>query len=51
VAFKMRNPGLPSINYDPRFDNVRHEPRFQALLDSMGLAPYQAEMDKSQIAK
>jgi len=51
VAFKMRNPGLPSINYDPRFDNVRHESRFQALLDSMGLAPYQAEMDKSQIAK
>jgi TolB-like protein/AraC-like DNA-binding protein len=43
-AFKIRYPGLPSINYDPRFDIIRQEPRFQALLDSMGLAQYQAEM-------
>jgi tetratricopeptide (TPR) repeat protein len=50
-AFKMNYPGLPNINYDPRFDNIRNEPRFQALLDSMGLAQYQSKMDKSKIAK
>jgi tetratricopeptide (TPR) repeat protein len=47
-AFKMRYPGLPSINYDPRFDIIRHEPRFMALLDSMGLAQYQTEMVSSK---
>jgi len=50
-AFKMNYPGLPNINYDPRFEHIRHEPRFQALLDSMGLAKYQTVMDKSQITK
>jgi tetratricopeptide (TPR) repeat protein len=40
-AFEIRYPGLPNASYDPRFDNIRNEPRFQALLDSMGLTPYQ----------
>ena len=42
-AYKMRIPGLPSVNYDSRFDNIRQEPRFQALLDSMNLKPYQTK--------
>ncbi len=51
-AFKVRIPGLPNINYDPRFDNIRHEPRFRALLDSMNLTPYQtAEVNTSVIKK
>ncbi|HSO88759.1 MAG TPA: helix-turn-helix domain-containing protein [Draconibacterium sp.] len=40
-AFKLRIPALPNINYDLRFDNIRHEHRFQALLDSMRLKQYQ----------
>jgi tetratricopeptide (TPR) repeat protein len=40
-AFKMRIPRLPTINNDPQFDNIRNEPRFLALLDSMRLIPYQ----------
>ncbi|HSH19829.1 MAG TPA: hypothetical protein VLA03_05230, partial [Draconibacterium sp.] len=34
-------PYLPRINGDTDFDPIRNEPRFQALLDSMGLTPYQ----------
>ena len=48
-AFKIHYPGLPSINYDPRFDNIRQEPRFLALLDSMGLIPYQSKMVSSKL--
>ena len=40
-AYEWDVPGLPGINGDPGFDLVRNEPRFQALIDSMGLTPYQ----------
>jgi TolB-like protein len=32
---------LPYINNDPDFDNVRSEPRFQAIIKKMGLSEYQ----------
>jgi TolB-like protein/AraC-like DNA-binding protein len=50
-AFKMHEPGLPSINYDPRYNNIRNEPRFQALLDNMGLAPYQNVLVNTTVSR
>jgi TolB-like protein/Tfp pilus assembly protein PilF len=40
-AYEWKIPSLPDINGDPDFDPIRNEPRFQALLDSMGLTSYQ----------
>jgi TolB-like protein/AraC-like DNA-binding protein len=42
-AFKWKIPNLPGINAISEFDSLRNEPRFQALLDSMNLTPYQAK--------
>jgi len=40
-AFKWKIPQLPVINSISELDSLRNEPRFQALLDSMNLTPYQ----------
>ncbi|MCY1723190.1 helix-turn-helix domain-containing protein [Prolixibacteraceae bacterium Z1-6] len=40
-AYEWEIPNLPTINGDLDFDPLRNEPRFQALLDSMGLSKYQ----------
>ena len=40
-AFKWRIPNLPGINAISELDSLRNEPRFQALIDSMGLSAYQ----------
>ena len=32
---------FPRINNDPDFDNIRWEPRFQAIIKKMGLSGYQ----------
>jgi hypothetical protein len=40
-AYRWKIPNLPGINAISELDNLRNEPRFQALLDSMGLTPYQ----------
>ncbi|HSO85229.1 MAG TPA: hypothetical protein VLQ91_01665, partial [Draconibacterium sp.] len=40
-AYEWKIPNLPQINGDPDFDPIRNEPRFQSLLDSMNLTPYQ----------
>jgi len=40
-AFKWKIPQLPGINAISELDSLRNEPRFQALLDSMGLTNYQ----------
>jgi TolB-like protein/AraC-like DNA-binding protein len=39
-AFKERVPGLPRINNDPEFDEIRSEPRFLAIIIKMGLSDY-----------
>ncbi len=36
-AFEIREPNLPNISADPKFDGLRSEPRFQALLRRMNL--------------
>ena len=43
LTFKLRYPHLPSNMYADLFKSLRNEPRFQALLDSMNLTPYQTE--------
>jgi len=40
-AYVWRVPGLPGINAMPELNNLRNEPRFQALLGKMGLNAYQ----------
>jgi tetratricopeptide (TPR) repeat protein len=37
-AYKQRDPGLPEINSDPLFKNLRHDPRYAALLKKMRFA-------------
>jgi TolB-like protein len=37
-AFKQRDPGLPEINSDPLFKNLRHDPRYTQLLKQMNLS-------------
>ena len=39
-AFEWKIPNLPGINTVSELDSLRNEPRFQALLDSMGLSKY-----------
>jgi tetratricopeptide (TPR) repeat protein len=36
-AYKQRDPGLPEINSDPLFKNLRHDPRYIELLKKMRL--------------
>ena len=40
-AFENPPPDIARINNDPNFDNIRSEPRFQAILKKMGLSNYQ----------
>jgi tetratricopeptide (TPR) repeat protein len=40
-AFEEHQPEIPRINNDPDFDNIRSEPRFQAIIRKMGLSEYQ----------
>jgi len=42
MAMEKRYPDLPRINCDIDFEELRNEPRFQALLKKMGLSAYQA---------
>ena len=37
-AYKQRDPGLPELNSDPLFKNLRHDPRYTDLLNRMRLA-------------
>ena len=39
-ALKDKSTALPYINNDPSFDNLRSEPRFQAIIKKMGLSEY-----------
>ena len=50
-AFKWQVPNLPDINDLSELDNLHSEPRFQALLDSMGLTPYQTKEVNSTVLK
>ena len=36
-AYEQRDPGLPEINSDPLFKNLRHDPRYAELLKKMRL--------------
>jgi len=40
-AYKQRDTGLPSLNTDPLFRNLRHDPRYTELLKKMRLPQYQ----------
>ncbi|MGC1390523.1 MAG: hypothetical protein WA816_05755 [Bacteroidales bacterium] len=40
-AFKENIPSFPNINNDIVLDNLRSEPRFQAIIKKMGLSEYQ----------
>jgi tetratricopeptide (TPR) repeat protein len=40
-AFENSDPELPTVNNDPDFDDLRSEPRFQAIIKKMGLSGYQ----------
>jgi tetratricopeptide (TPR) repeat protein len=51
MTFNVRYPHLPSEMYSVRFKSLRNEPRFQALLDSMNLTPYQATEINSTVLK
>jgi TolB-like protein/DNA-binding winged helix-turn-helix (wHTH) protein/tetratricopeptide (TPR) repeat protein len=37
LAYKRRDPGLPEINTDPLFKNLRHDPRYTDLLRKLRL--------------
>jgi hypothetical protein len=37
LAFRERSPGVPYFSIDPIFDFLRDDPRFQAMIDSLGL--------------
>jgi TolB-like protein/Tfp pilus assembly protein PilF len=39
-AFENPPPGFANINNDPDLDNLRSEPRFQAIIKKMGLSEY-----------
>jgi len=38
---ELQIPFILDINYHSVFDPLRDEPRFKALIDKMGLTPYQ----------
>ena len=40
-AWEWDVPNLPCINGDRGFDPIRNEPRFQAVINKMGLTKYQ----------
>jgi len=40
-AFEEHCPDIPVINNSPDYDNLRSEPRFQAIIKKMGLSEYQ----------
>jgi TolB-like protein/AraC-like DNA-binding protein/Tfp pilus assembly protein PilF len=50
-AFKWKTPNLPEVFTRATLDNLRNEPRFKALIDSMGLTPYYTEEVNSAILK
>jgi tetratricopeptide (TPR) repeat protein len=37
LAYEEHDPNMPSLSVDPIFDFLRDEPRFQALVDGLGL--------------
>ena len=37
LAYEEHDPNMPSLSVDPIFDFLRDEPRFQTLLDELGL--------------
>lgn len=41
MNMEKRYPDLPGINCDMDFEELRDEPRFQALIKKMGLSDYQ----------
>jgi TolB-like protein len=43
-AFDDPPPSMPRINCIPDFDNIRSEPRFQAIIKKMGLSEYQKRL-------
>ena len=38
-SYEERSPCLPGLRADPRFDSVRHDARFTAMLRRLQLAP------------
>lgn len=40
-AFEQQAPEIPRINNSPYYEYLRQEPRFQALINKMGLSEYQ----------
>lgn len=51
-AYEWKIPNLPVVYALPMLDNLRNEPRFQAIIDSMGLTPYQTvEVNPSVLKK
>ncbi len=50
-AFKWKTPNLPEVFTRASLDNLRNEPRFKALIDSMGLTPYYTEEVNSTVLK